>query len=71
MVLAGGARWPTSALSVLARLPDKLSLETLTELQKLDRQLKRVDGEPARKLRVGNHRGAGEQPRSVGDGLSA
>ncbi len=53
VVLAGGARWPTSALSVLARLPDKLSLETVSELQKLDRQLKRVDGEPARKLRVG------------------
>ncbi len=53
VVLAGGARWPTSALSVLAGLPDTLSLETLTELQKLDRQLKRVDGEPARKLRMG------------------
>ncbi len=52
-VLAGGARWPTSALSVLASLPDKLNLETLTELQKLDRQLKRVDGESARKLRLG------------------
>jgi putative membrane-bound dehydrogenase-like protein len=53
VVLAGGAKWPSSALSVLAGLPDTLSLETLTELQKLDRQLKRVDGEPARKLRLG------------------
>ena len=35
------------------QLAPKLSLETLTELQKLDRQLKRVDGEPARKLRLG------------------
>ncbi len=52
-VLAGGAKWPTSALSVLARLPEHPSSETLQQITKLDRDLRRVDSDPARKLRIG------------------
>jgi putative heme-binding domain-containing protein len=52
-VLAEGAKWPTSALSVLARLPDHPSPATLAEIQDLDRQVKRVDSEASRRLRIG------------------
>ncbi len=52
-VLAGGAKWPTSALSVLARLPDRPTTETLLEIVKLDRDVRRVDSDAARKLRIG------------------
>ena len=52
-VLAGGVKWPTSALSVLARLPDHPSAETLREIIKLDREVKRLDSDAARKLRIG------------------
>lgn len=52
-VLAGGAKWPSSALSVLARLPEHPEPETLHQIRMLDRQVAKVDSEAARKLRIG------------------
>ena len=40
-VLAAGERWPTSALSVLARLPKELDAEILSKLRALDARIKR------------------------------
>ncbi len=53
LVLADGALWPSSALSVLAKLPESLDEETLAQIQRLDRQLKKIDTDPAKKLRIG------------------
>ncbi len=53
LVLAGGVKWPSSALSVLAKLPENPSPEILTQLQKLDRQVKKLDTEASKKLRIG------------------
>ncbi|MEX2113637.1 MAG: c-type cytochrome [Pirellulales bacterium] len=52
-VLAEGVKWPSSALSVLAKLPEKPSDETLEQICNLDRQVKKLDTEAAKKLRVG------------------
>jgi putative heme-binding domain-containing protein len=52
-ILAGGAKWPSSALSVLAKLPEHPSPETITEIIRLDRQIKQQDSDAARKLRIG------------------
>lgn len=52
LVLADGAKWPTSALSVLAKLENP-SPEIIVQLQQLDRKVKRMDGEAARRLRIG------------------
>jgi len=53
IVLADGVKWPTSALSVLAKMPDQPSPETLAQIQKLDRQVKKLDTEAAKRLRIG------------------
>ena len=53
LVLADGAKRPSSALSVLAKLPDNPGAETLAQLKTLDRQLAGIEGEPARKLAIG------------------
>ncbi|MEX0679394.1 MAG: HEAT repeat domain-containing protein [Pirellulales bacterium] len=53
IVLADGVKWPTSALSVLAKLPKNPSAETLAEVERLDRQVKRLDTEAAKRLRIG------------------
>jgi putative membrane-bound dehydrogenase-like protein len=53
LVLADGAKWPTSALSVLAKLPEPVSPETLSEIQRLDKQVRRLDSDAARRLRIG------------------
>jgi putative membrane-bound dehydrogenase-like protein len=53
LVLADGAKWPTSALSVLAKLPEHPSAETLAQIQRLDRLAKKLDGDPAKRLRIG------------------
>ena len=67
LVLADGAQWPSSALSVLAKLPSDPSPEMLVQIQKLDRQLKRVDTEAAKKLRIGICAvlGASADPKSM------
>ncbi len=53
LVLADGVKWPSSALSVLAKLPRDLSPETLREIERLDRQVKKLDTEAAKRLRIG------------------
>jgi putative heme-binding domain-containing protein len=52
-VLAEGTKWPSSALSVLAKLPDDPGAETLAQLQSLDRNLESMSTEPVRRLRIG------------------
>ncbi|HEX3997810.1 MAG TPA: HEAT repeat domain-containing protein [Pirellulales bacterium] len=52
-VLTQGTKWPSSALSVLAKLPDDPGAETLAQLQSLDRNLESMSGEPVRRLRIG------------------
>ena len=52
-VLINGAKWPTSALSVLARLPSPSKRHALRHSRSLDRQVKRLDTDAARKLRIG------------------
>lgn len=52
-VLSQGTKWPSSALSVLAKLPDDPGAETLTQLEALDRNLESMSGEPVRRLRIG------------------
>jgi putative heme-binding domain-containing protein len=53
MVLADGAKWPSSALSVLAKLPQHPSVETLAAIERLDRKVKKLDTEAAKRLRIG------------------
>lgn len=53
MVLTDGAKWPSSALAVLAKLPAEISAETIEQIIALDRQMYGIDGEAARKLSVG------------------
>ena len=52
-VLTQGSKWPSSALSVLAKFPDDPGTETLAQLQSLDRNLESMSGEPVRRLRIG------------------
>ncbi|MBI3836567.1 MAG: HEAT repeat domain-containing protein [Planctomycetia bacterium] len=52
-VLADGVKWPTSALSVLAELPEHPSKKTLAQIQQLDRQVRKLDSEAAKRLRIG------------------
>jgi putative heme-binding domain-containing protein len=53
LILADGVKWPSSALSVLAKLPKDLRPETLREIERLDRQVKKLDSESAKRLRIG------------------
>jgi putative heme-binding domain-containing protein len=68
LVLADGVKWPTSALSVLAKLPEHPSDETLAQIQQLDRQLRKLDGEAAKRLRIGICAvlGASGDPQAMG-----
>ncbi len=53
LVLADGTKWPSSALAVLAKLPDDVSAETIDQIIALDKQMYGVDGEAARRLAIG------------------
>ncbi len=53
LVLADGVQWPTSALSVLAKLPKNPTPETLREIEALDAQVAKLDSEAAKRLRIG------------------
>lgn len=53
LVLNEGTKWPSSALSVLAKLPAKLLPATRDQIIVLDRRLPGVAGEAAKKLGVG------------------
>jgi putative heme-binding domain-containing protein len=52
-VLAAGESYPSSALSVLAKLPENPGPEVLAEIRKLDQKLEGLTGEPIARLRVG------------------
>ena len=52
-VLADAAKWPNSALSVLAKLPDHPDADTITQLIELDGPIAKLDTEPAQKLSIG------------------
>jgi putative heme-binding domain-containing protein len=52
-VLAAGENFPTSALSVLAKLPENPGADVLAEIRALDERLEGVPGEPVARLRVG------------------
>jgi putative heme-binding domain-containing protein len=52
-VLAAGETFPTSALSVLAKLPEDPGANVLAEIRALDQRLEGVAGEPVARLRVG------------------
>ena len=53
LILADGAKWPNSALAVLAKLPDVLTPATIQQIIALDKQIAGIDGEAARKLSIG------------------
>lgn len=52
-VLAAGETFPTSALSVLAKLPESPGASVLAEIRALDQRLEGVEGESVARLRVG------------------
>jgi putative heme-binding domain-containing protein len=52
-VLAAGESFPSSALSVLAKLPENPGPEVLGEIRALDQRLEGMPGEPIARLRVG------------------
>lgn len=52
-VIAVGEQYPTSALSILAGLPENPGAETLAEIRALDQRLDGKGGEPMARLRVG------------------
>jgi putative heme-binding domain-containing protein len=67
LVLSDGVKWPTSALSVLAKLPKNPSAETLRQIERLDRQVKKLDTEAAKRLRIGICAvlGASQDPKAM------
>jgi putative heme-binding domain-containing protein len=52
-LIATGENFPTSTLSVLAKLPGNPSPELLADIRALDTRLEGMAGEPAARLRVG------------------
>lgn len=52
-LIAAGEDYPTSALSVLARLPENPGAEVLATIRALDKRLDGKTGEPVARLRVG------------------
>ncbi|MCC7475754.1 MAG: HEAT repeat domain-containing protein [Pirellulales bacterium] len=52
-IVAAGENYPTSALSVLAGLPENPGTELLAEIRALDQRLTGKPGEPLSRLRVG------------------
>ncbi len=52
-LVAAGEHYPTSTLSVLAKLPDNPEPELLAEIRALDGRLEGMTGEPVARLRVG------------------
>ncbi len=52
-LIATGENYPTSALSVLAKLPENPGPEVLKAIRDLDKRLDKKTGEPTARLRVG------------------
>ncbi|HTQ38376.1 MAG TPA: HEAT repeat domain-containing protein [Pirellulales bacterium] len=53
MVLADGAKWPSSALAMLAKLPEDVPAESIAQIISLDKQMVGVEAEAAHKLGIG------------------
>jgi putative heme-binding domain-containing protein len=53
MVLADGAKWPSSALAVIAGLPPKLSPQTIEQIIQLDQQMVSDTSEAGKRLGIG------------------
>jgi putative heme-binding domain-containing protein len=53
LVLADGAKWPSSALAVLAKLPAELPAETIEQIISLDKQMTGTQSEAGKKLGIG------------------
>jgi putative heme-binding domain-containing protein len=52
-LIAVGEKYPTSTLSILAKLPENPGAEVLDEIRALDKRLDGLPGEPVARLRVG------------------
>jgi putative heme-binding domain-containing protein len=52
-IIAAGQDFPTSALSVLAKLPENPGPEVLAQIRELDKRINGLPGEPMARLRVG------------------
>jgi putative heme-binding domain-containing protein len=66
-VLAAGENFPTSALSVLAKLPANPGADVLADIRALDERIAKREGEPMARLRVGTVAalGASGEPKSL------
>ena len=66
-VLAAGENFPTSALSILAKLPDNPGADVLADIRALDQRVATREGEPMARLRVGTIAvfGASGDPKSL------
>jgi len=66
-VIAAGENFPTSALSILARLPESPGPEVYAEMRKLDQRIEGKEGENFTRLRVGLTAvlGASGEPESL------
>ncbi|HEY2826337.1 MAG TPA: HEAT repeat domain-containing protein, partial [Pirellulales bacterium] len=53
LILSDGAKWPNSALAVLAKLPEQISPSTIQLIIELDKQIAALDGEAQHKLGIG------------------
>jgi putative heme-binding domain-containing protein len=66
-VLAMGENFPTSSLSILAKLPENPGTDVLADIRALDERIANGDGEPMARLRVGTIAvlGASGEPKSL------
>jgi putative heme-binding domain-containing protein len=53
LILIDGAKWPNSALAVLAKLPEDISPATIRQIIALDKQIAGAEGEASHKLGIG------------------
>ena len=63
-VIAAGESFPTSTLSILAKLPENVGPDVLAEIRNLDGRLEGKQGEPFARLRVGIVAVLGSQRRA-------
>ena len=66
-VLAAGENFPSSALSILAKLPPNPGPDVLADIRELDARIANREGEPMARLRVGTVSvlGASGEPKSL------
>ena len=70
-VIAAGENFPTSALSILAKLPENAGPDVLAEMRALDERLDGMEGESIARLRVGLDGRARRERRAGVAGVSA